>query len=57
MRRLDEIVELVNAAGYPVDPDEPEAALRACKPGRPDRCALIIEMGPTIRVALSSPAG
>lgn len=57
---LGEIVDLVNDAGYPVDPvdpDEPQAALRACKPAAPDECALITEDGSTIRVAVSSPAG
>ena len=54
---FDRVVELVQDAGYPVDTDEPQAALRACKPDQPDRCALIIDMGPTIRVAVSSPAG
>ena len=54
---LSEIVELVVTAGYPIDQNEPQAALRACKPDEPARCAFITEDGSTVRVVVSSPAG
>ncbi|MEM8704848.1 MAG: hypothetical protein AAGE98_00210 [Actinomycetota bacterium] len=54
---LDEVVDLVNQAGYPVDPLSPSAVLVGCKPDGTPTCAVVAEQGSVIRVAVSSRAG